>query len=482
MLTWSASDAATCVASGGWSGSKLLWSLEPLQNLTATRVYTLTCTGPGGSTSASVTIGVDEPAPVLTLTVDMPTVIRGQSPTLTWLASHVTGCVASGGWSGARGAAGTESIAKPASTQSYELACTGLGGAIRRSVAVDVFPPPEAPAGVRAAGGDGSVSVEWSSQSGSFYAGELVTTTLYISTRPGIRPSSFVESGTDQVRRGLSLPAATLSGFANGVPLYMVATDVAGGIEGPPSEEVTITPQPILALVERMDALNDTGVVGCTDLTIASTRCPQPALPNQDGDVGRDAEAAAGRLAKTGFGRAGFDHTKLDATGAPLPADAAVWSCVRDNVTGLTWQVPTESGLTGSSNSYSWYQPDPARHMGQAGRPAGGACAGSRCDTDGYIRALNQAAWCGYQDWRLPTRREIYSLVNLDPGSLAFDPALFPWQPAPTNAYFWTSSVSSFAGLGSSVWVLYRNSKSLELAPKISFRPELSLGFVMAVR
>lgn len=482
MLIWTASDAATCVASGGWTGNKLLASLEPLQNLTATRVYTLTCTGPGGSTSASVTVGVDEPAPALTLSVDLPTVIQGQSPTLTWRASNVTSCVASGGWSGARGIAGSESIAKPANTQSYGLTCTGLGGTVSRTVPVDVFPPPAAPTSIRAAAGDGSVSVAWSSQAGSYYAGELVSTTVYISTRPGIRPSSFVESGTDRVRRGLNLSAATLSGFTNGVPLYMVATDVAGGIEGPPSAEVTITPQPIPVLVERMDALNDTGVVGCTDLNVASTRCPQAILPNQDGDVGRDAEATAGRLAKAGFGRAGFDHTKLDARGVPLPADAGAWSCVRDNVTGLIWQVPTESGLTASSNNYSWYQPDPTRHMGLAGWADGGVCVGSRCDTDGYIRALNQAAWCGYQDWRLPTRREIYSLVNLEPGTRALDSALFPWQPTPTNAYFWTSSVSSFAGLGSSVWVLYKNSASLDLAPKVSVRPELSLGYVMAVR
>lgn len=482
VLRWTSTDATTCTASSGWSGSKLAGSTQQLTNLSTTQVYTLTCTGPGGSASASVTIGVGEPRPTLTLTAADAVLILGQSTTLTWTSAHATTCVASGGWAGSKGTTGTEDLGRPAGTQFYDMSCTGLGGTVRERVEVGVFPPPAAPPWMRGSAGDSSVSVEWGSQAGSSYAGRMVSTNLYVSTRPGIRPGTFVESASDQVRRGLSRPAATLEGFANGTPLYVVATDVAGGIEGPPSAEIVITPAPIRALVERLDALNDTGVTGCTDLVTASAPCPQPQLPNQDGDIGRDAAAAAGRLPKVGFGRAGFDFTKLDAAGAELPHDAPAWRCVRDNVTGLTWQVPTDSGLTDHRNTYTWYHDDPAVHVGYAGRPNAGLCTGSACDTQGFVRALNESALCGFRDWRLPTRRELFSLAVMEPLSQTLDPQVFPLKPPATNGFYWTSSISSFAGLGFSVWGLYVNVPALALFPKDSVLGQPSTGYAMGVR
>jgi uncharacterized repeat protein (TIGR03803 family) len=60
-LTWSSTGAPNCTASGAWSGSQPTSSmLTPLANLAAGQyVYTLTCVGPGGSTSASATLKVD---------------------------------------------------------------------------------------------------------------------------------------------------------------------------------------------------------------------------------------------------------------------------------------------------------------------------------------------------------------------------------------------------------------------------------------
>jgi hypothetical protein len=480
-LTWTSANATDCTASDGWSGAKGVSASQRLADLKATQRYTLTCTGPGGSATASATIGVDEPVPTVTLEATPQTAILGQSVALTWTATNVAGCTVSGGWSGARDLSGSELIVKPAQTQTYSIACTGLGGTARAALPVDVFPPPEAPSHLAAAVGDGAITVSWASHAGSFHAGQLVSTNLYVSTRPGIKPATFVEAGSDQVRRGLETMASIVfSGFSNSVPLYVVATDVAGGIEGPPSVEITVTPQVIPALVERMDALNDTGASGCTDRVLASTSCPQPALPNQDGDVGRDAAASAGRLAKIGFGLAGFDFTKLNETGAALPNNAPAWSCIHDNVTGLTWQVPTESGLTGYQNVYTWHHPDPALNGGYPGLPNGGVCVGSACDTEAFIRALNQAGWCGYSDWRLPTRRELFSLANFAPLTRPFDAQAFPLQPPASNGFYWTSTVASFAG--STAWAMHIAGGLLEVIPKTQFRLELSLGYVLAVR
>jgi PKD domain len=57
-LSWSSSNASTCTASGGWSGSKGTSGTEARSNLTATQTFTLACSGPGGGGSDSVTATV----------------------------------------------------------------------------------------------------------------------------------------------------------------------------------------------------------------------------------------------------------------------------------------------------------------------------------------------------------------------------------------------------------------------------------------
>jgi hypothetical protein len=56
-LSWSSSNATSCAAGGGWSGAQPT-SGSQLVTLAATTSYSLTCTGPGGSTTANVTVTV----------------------------------------------------------------------------------------------------------------------------------------------------------------------------------------------------------------------------------------------------------------------------------------------------------------------------------------------------------------------------------------------------------------------------------------
>ncbi|NBD74264.1 hypothetical protein GVX82_04480 [Patescibacteria group bacterium] len=56
-LTWSSTDADTCTASDGWSGSTGAGGSEEVSP-SATTTYTLTCTGPGGSADDSTTVNV----------------------------------------------------------------------------------------------------------------------------------------------------------------------------------------------------------------------------------------------------------------------------------------------------------------------------------------------------------------------------------------------------------------------------------------
>ena len=57
-LIWSSTNATSCTASGGWSGTKATSGSQSTGALTATGNFTLTCTGTGGSASASATVTV----------------------------------------------------------------------------------------------------------------------------------------------------------------------------------------------------------------------------------------------------------------------------------------------------------------------------------------------------------------------------------------------------------------------------------------
>jgi len=63
-LTWSTTNADTCIASGAWSGTKAVSGSESTGALTATATYTLNCSGGGGSVIKSLAVTVSStPAP-----------------------------------------------------------------------------------------------------------------------------------------------------------------------------------------------------------------------------------------------------------------------------------------------------------------------------------------------------------------------------------------------------------------------------------
>ncbi len=111
--------------------------------------------------------------------------------------------------------------------------------------------------------------------------------------------------------------------------------------------------------------------------------------------------------------------------------------CVKDNVTGLIWEQKTDDGgLRDKDNSYTWYNPDPKTNDGNTGVQDGGKCTGSKCDTQAYIQALNNANYCGYSDWRIPTRSELISIIDYR----RFNPAINPIFSNTQNSNYWANS------------------------------------------
>ena len=113
-------------------------------------------------------------------------------------------------------------------------------------------------------------------------------------------------------------------------------------------------------------------------------------------------------------------YTKLDLNGRELEDTAPEWAMVRDNVTGLIWEVKTDDDtIHDMHNTYDWLT---ARFN--------------------YVKTLNQEAFGGYTDWRLPYIRELSGLVCPDNLYPAVDTLYFPNTPTPDSDY-WTYDINS---------------------------------------
>jgi len=235
--------------------------------------------------------------------------------------------------------------------------------------------------------------------------------------------------------------------WINGIcaePEELVCTEPLVKVDG-----VCLMPDPVCILPEVLQngvcaaasaasGINDTGITQCSDTTINSDACPVAVYPGQDAEFGRDK-----LIPDDSDGHAGFSFSKIDAAGLPLATDAREWSCVKDNVTGLVWELKTDDGgLRDKDNVFTDYSVDfnPANTYQTAG------------DASSYAPSVNAQGLCGANDWRLPTADELQSIVHyglLYPGP-AIDSAFFPNS---ANGVYWTST--AHAGDPQKAWVVF---------------------------
>ena len=127
--------------------------------------------------------------------------------------------------------------------------------------------------------------------------------------------------------------------------------------------------------------------------------------------------------------------------------------CVQDNNTGLIWEGKTVSPATSRLGTGTYTNYDGAN---SAQKPSGGTYVNptqteidASTNSIGYKNSVNTSALCGYTDWRLPTKDELFGIVASS-GSPRIDTTWFPNTQA---SYYWSSSPS--VGYSYYAWYVY---------------------------
>lgn len=244
-------------------------------------------------------------------------------------------------------------------------------------------------------------------------------------------------------------------------------------VNGPANDTMIVNILPL-----SLGTLNDTGMTKCYGAS-AEITCDNVNFPRQDADYGRD--AYPGQIDKAGYSfnnsTDSFDFTKLDENGDEMPITGSAAACIRDNVTGLIWEVKqgTAGTLRANTNTYTWSYPDGSTggNEGAEGAPGGTCPSTEDCGLETFVEEVNASVYCGAANWRVPTMIELQSLINYSQGSSVgvIDRWAFndiPLSGSPANLYYWTSETSAEGGGSASSWVLDFINGNDSILPKSS--------------
>ncbi|MDB5265282.1 MAG: Beta-glucanase/Beta-glucan synthetase [Parcubacteria group bacterium] len=143
-ISWTATNASSCRASGAWSGSKRVSGSDTQKNLTSGKTYKLTCSGTSGSVEKSVTVDVarvsSANAPSVSFSVSPSEVSQGGTTTITWSSKDATSCTATDTslWNAGNLTAGKVTVSNLQTSRSFGVTCSGAGGSVTKSDSVTV--------------------------------------------------------------------------------------------------------------------------------------------------------------------------------------------------------------------------------------------------------------------------------------------------------------------------------------------------------
>ncbi|MBF0537021.1 MAG: DUF1566 domain-containing protein, partial [Nitrospirae bacterium] len=172
-------------------------------------------------------------------------------------------------------------------------------------------------------------------------------------------------------------------------------------------------------------------------IIVNSKSSPLYVWPVRSGQSGAFGNAAIWSTGQTATYAAGDDGALQKGVAWPNPRFTANGNTVTDNLTSLIWTK-------------------------DAGAPTTGSCKGGGMTWQAaldYVACLNTATYLGYTDWRLPNRKELFSLVDY----ATYTPPLPAGHPF-VNVYnkssynrFWSSTFAMPSGSTLYVWYVDMN-------------------------
>ena len=276
----------------------------------------------------------------------------------------------------------------------------------------------------------------------------------------------------------VSGPTANLSDMNTANPTFAANIDghlvfslsVFDGVLTSEADLVNVNVGPIPVTNTKV---NGTGITwGANYPTGNNVDCTGETIDQQDCSLGREQTHN-----DDSDGRAGFSYTKIDVDGIVIESAETEWDCVQDSVTGLMWEVKKggngiigDEGITDADDRFTWYNTDASSNGGDIGFANKGfesndvesndseTCYGfdeeapsTYCNTQNYAARLNTHALCGYADWRVPTRKELLTLVDYGQSAPMIDNDYFP----SSGEFVWSSTPLALES--TSAWGVYFN-------------------------
>lgn len=358
-ISWSTTAAASCTASGDWSGAKATSGSESVTlanndyDNSRTASFTLSCTGAGGSGSGNTTVTVKARPrpPELTFSASPTSITRSTgTSTLTWTSQYATSCTASGvsDWSGTKAASGSQSVG-PYNTdgaRSFSMTCTGAGGDVTKTASVTVTPP-QPP----------TVSVGLSKS--SIQTGSETATVSWTSTNATGCTASGDWSGAKGTAGSESVgPFAA----ATSKTYKLDCTGPGGTVSGSKTLTVAAAPAPTVSLSRSTGSITTEQTVKLTWSSTSANSCT--ASGDWSGSKATSGNETVGPFSGTGnktfslqcSGDGGNDSKSVSVVVTAVPAAAVTVSLNPSQVTiGQTAQVSwTSTNATGCTASGNW--------------------------------------------------------------------------------------------------------------------------------
>jgi hypothetical protein len=227
-ISWSTQHANSCQAGltagdPGWSSAHGTSGSYGTVALSGNASYTLSCTGAGGTTAATVTVTVVPPPSITSFAPASPSVPVGGSTTLSWSEGTGASCAVDG----LPGPSGV-STGPLSTTTTYTLTCTNsLGTATTATKTVTVVPAPSITAFVvtpSSIPSGGSAKLTWSASTGASCA---------VNGLPG---ASGVSTGAVSVTTTYTLTCTSVGGTATAMTtLTVVAAPKITSFKATPS-------------------------------------------------------------------------------------------------------------------------------------------------------------------------------------------------------------------------------------------------------